>query len=90
MTQFQKSFLKHGCIVGVILFSVFQYVKLGSSLGEEYPRKPIRVVVPFQPGGGSDTFVRIVQKAINDDQLMPQPIVVVNKPGGELRLAVAM
>jgi len=82
MTQFQKSFLKHGCIVGVILFSVFQYVKLGSSLGEEYPRKPIRVVVPFQPGGGSDTFVRIVQKAINDDQLMPQPIVVVNKPGG--------
>ena len=82
MTQVQKSFLKHACIAGLILLSIFQYVKLGSSMGEEYPRKPIRVVVPFQPGGGSDTFVRIVQKAINDYQLMPQPLVVVNKPGG--------
>ena len=72
----------HAIIGGLILVSIFQYVKLGSALGEEYPRKPIRVVVPFQPGGGSDTFVRIVQKAINDDQLMPQPLVVVNKPGG--------
>lgn len=51
-------------------------------MGDEYPRKPIRVVVPFQPGGGSDTFVRIVQKSINDYELMPQPLVVVNKPGG--------
>jgi len=38
--------------------------------------------VPFQPGGGSDTFVRIAQKAINDYQMMPQPLVMVNKPGG--------
>lgn len=82
MTDVQRNAIKHAIIAGLILVSIFQYVKLGSSLGEEYPRKPIRVVVPFQPGGGSDTFVRIVQKAINDDQLMPQPLVVVNKPGG--------
>ncbi len=66
----------------LIALSAYQYFKAGSYLGNEYPRKPIRVVVPFQPGGGSDTFVRIVQKAINDNELMPQPLVVVNKPGG--------
>lgn len=82
MAPNQRSVLIHACIVGLILLSVFQYSKLGSSLGSEFPRKPIRVVVPFQPGGGSDTFVRIVQKAINDNQLMPQPLVIVNKPGG--------
>ena len=66
----------------LIALSAYLYFKAGSHLGNEYPRKPIRVVVPFQPGGGSDTFVRIVQKAINDNELMPQPLVVVNKPGG--------
>ncbi|MBC9867693.1 MAG: hypothetical protein F7O42_07415 [Opitutae bacterium] len=66
----------------LIALSAYQYFKTGSYLGNEYPRKPIRVVVPFQPGGGSDTFVRIVQKAINDNELMPQPLVIVNKPGG--------
>lgn len=82
MTTVQRNIIKHAFIVGLILLSIFQYVKLGSGMGDEYPRKPIRVVVPFAPGGGSDTFVRIVQKAINDNQLMPQPLVVVNKPGG--------
>ena len=82
MSGSQQNFIKHVCIVVLIAVSVFQYIKLGSSMGDDYPRKPIRVVVPFQPGGGSDTFVRIVQKAINDNELMPQPLVVVNKPGG--------
>lgn len=66
----------------LIALSAYQYFKAGSHHGNEYPRKPIRVVVPFQPGGASDTFVRIVQKAINDNELMPQPLVIVNKPGG--------
>ena len=74
--------IRHIFIATLILLSVFQYFKASSFSGDDYPRKPIRVVVPFGPGGGSDTFARIVQKAINDEQLMPQPLVIVNKPGG--------
>ena len=77
-----KKKIVHSLIVGLSLAAISQYFIVGSFSGDEYPRKPIRVVVPFQPGGGSDTFARIVQKAINDDQLMPQPLVIVNKPGG--------
>lgn len=62
--------------------AIFQYFMVRSGGGDAYPRKPIRVVVPFQPGGGSDTFTRIIQKAVLDYELMPQPLVVVNKPGG--------
>ena len=47
----------------------------------EYPDKPLKVVVPFSPGGGSDTFVRIVQKVIQEEDLFPQPFVVINVPG---------
>ena len=74
--------LTHILILSLILSAIFQYFRIGSYEGDEYPRKPIRVIVPFEPGGGSDTFVRIVQKAVNDSALMPQPLVVVNKPGG--------
>lgn len=46
-----------------------------------YPRKPIKVVVPFSAGGGSDTFVRVIQKAIRDEGLVPHPLVIINVPG---------
>lgn len=47
-----------------------------------YPNRPIHVVVPYKAGGGSDTFVRIMQKGIVAEQLLPQPLVIVNQPGG--------
>ncbi len=48
---------------------------------EAYPSAPIKVIVPFAAGGGSDTFVRVIQKAIKDHELLPQPLVVINRPG---------
>ena len=53
----------------------------GALQAETYPSRPIKVIVPFGAGGGSDTFVRIIQKAIEDNQLLPQPLVVINVPG---------
>ena len=51
------------------------------NMDDAYPRKPVKVVVPFSAGGGSDTFTRIMQKAIRDHELLPQPLVVINVPG---------
>ena len=47
----------------------------------EFPVKPITVIVPFAAGGGSDTFVRIFQKAIREHNLSLQPIVIKNIAG---------
>ena len=47
-----------------------------------YPDRPIHVVVPYDAGGGSDTFVRILQMGISEDQLVDQPLVIINQPGG--------
>lgn len=47
-----------------------------------YPERPIHIVVPYDAGGGSDTFVRILQKGISEDQLLDQPLVIINQPGG--------
>ena len=47
-----------------------------------YPVKPIKLVVPFNPGGGSDTFARVIKAGIDDNNLLPQPLVIINRPGG--------
>ena len=46
-----------------------------------YPAKPIKIIVPFGAGGGTDTFARTLQKTIEDRSLLPQPIVIINVPG---------
>lgn len=46
----------------------------------EYPSRPMRFVVPFPPGSGTDTTARVFAKKITD--LTGQGIVVENKPGG--------
>lgn len=56
------------------------YDDLPESTGE-WPRRPVKVVVPFGAGGGSDTFARIVQRAVRDQHLLPQPLVIINVPG---------
>nr|WP_227461437.1 tripartite tricarboxylate transporter substrate binding protein [Cupriavidus pauculus] len=45
-----------------------------------FPDKPIRIVVPFSPGGGTDLIARAMGVAMAQD--LGQPVVIDNKPGG--------
>ena len=47
-----------------------------------YPNRPIEIIVPYPAGGGSDTFVRTLQNGFVKDNLLNQPLVVVNVAGG--------
>jgi tripartite-type tricarboxylate transporter receptor subunit TctC len=45
----------------------------------QFPGKPVTIVVPFPPGGGTDALARIMQPTLGT--LWKQPIIVENKPG---------
>src|SRR6476660_2691419 len=45
-----------------------------------WPSQPIRWIVPFPPGGGTDFVARLIGNHL--DKLLGQPIIVENKPGG--------
>jgi tripartite-type tricarboxylate transporter receptor subunit TctC len=47
---------------------------------EKYPTKPIRVLTPFAPGGGSDILARLIAPQVYES--FGQPIIVDNRPGG--------
>ena len=46
---------------------------------QEYPRKPIRLIVPFAPGGGNDTVARAISQSAGAS--LGQPVVVDNRAG---------
>ena len=46
------------------------------------PTKPVEFIVPAGTGGGADQMARFVQGVVAKNNLMKQPIVVVNKSGG--------
>jgi len=51
-----------------------------SAAGENFPDKPITIVVPFAAGGSLDVTARILAPKMRD--YLGQPVVILNKPGG--------
>lgn len=64
--------------VGVVaLLAVI--VLTGPAWGQPYPTRPIKIVVPFGPGSGSDTGTRILSERLS--AALGQTVVVENRPG---------
>lgn len=65
------------------LFLVLGLAACGAALaqgGASFPNKPIKVIVPFTPGGGSDAAARFFGERLSD--ALGQPVLVENRPGG--------
>src|SRR5262249_25791588 len=65
---------------GVLTIAVGLVVATGSvAQSSGYPSKPIRIIVGFAPGGGSDFIARMAAQKMNEK--LGTPVIVENKPG---------
>jgi tripartite-type tricarboxylate transporter receptor subunit TctC len=55
---------------------------------QDYPNRPIRLIVPWPAGGGVDTSARIVAEPLS--RRLGQPIVIENKPGAAGNIGTAL
>jgi len=51
----------------------------GAAFANTFPHKPVRIVVPFSPGGGTDLIARTLGQEMSKD--LGQPVIIDNKPG---------
>jgi tripartite-type tricarboxylate transporter receptor subunit TctC len=63
----------------LLVLVVSALLAASGAIAQNYPAKPIRLVVPFSPGGASDLTARTVAQKMSEQ--MGQTIVVDNKPG---------
>ena len=68
-------------IMSCVLFVINQRSKATSESENSYPLKPITVIVPFNTGGESDVFARMIQHAASQHKLLGQELVIQNIGG---------
>ena len=54
------------------------------SIAQDFPNKPIRIVVPYSPGGGTDAVARIMAQRLT--ATLGQSVLVENKPGASANI----
>lgn len=64
----------------VVAISVLAIAGSAAAQADDYPARPLRLVVPFAPGGGADIVARALATPLG--KRLGQPVIVDNRPGG--------
>jgi tripartite-type tricarboxylate transporter receptor subunit TctC len=67
------------CRLIIVALAWLVFSTWSSSHAQTYPNRPIRIVVPFPPGGATDANARALAKEV--ESLLGQPLVIDNRGG---------
>ena len=73
-----STYTKTGALAAVFAVSAVMAVS-GPAVAQNYPTKPVRIIAPFAPGGGTDFIARIAAQKLAEG--LGQQFIVDNRPG---------
>lgn len=79
-----KLFLRFASLILLAALGIYA----GAAVAQDYPSRPIRIVVGFGPGGGTDILARLIGPGMAD--VLNQPVIVENRPGAAGRIGEAL
>ena len=79
--------MKLACSSSVLFLALGFALACGDSTAQGYPSRPIKLVVGYQPGGGTDAIARIVAQKLAER--LGQQAIVENRPGANATMGVA-
>ena len=68
--------------------AAFIFALAASASAQDYPTRPIRMIIPFPPGGGSDVTGRVVATALGER--LGKQVIVDNRAGAEVSSAPSL
>lgn len=69
-------------VLGLILLTIVGVGAFAQKAPANYPSKPMEFVAPSGAGGGWDTTIRMVAKALQDEKIVSVPMPITNRTGG--------
>ena len=74
--------------IHILLLIAAALYAVGPAHAQTFPTAPIRIVVPFPPGGGTDILARLIARKMNES--WGQPVIVDNRPGANGTMGAAL
>jgi tripartite-type tricarboxylate transporter receptor subunit TctC len=68
----------------VMACAAIGFAATASAVAQDWPQRPVRIIIPLGPGGGGDVFTRLIAEELQKS--FGQPFVVENRPGGGLNI----
>src|SRR3954468_19101670 len=67
------------CIAAIALIAALPAWMLSAAIAQTYPTKPVRMIVPFPPGGATDLLARVVGQRLGEG--LGHQVVIETRPG---------
>jgi len=75
-------------LVGALILAALAGYAGASGAAERFPIRPVRLIIPYAPGGATDITARLLQARLND--LWGQPVIIDNRPGASGNIALEL
>lgn len=77
-------------LIGVFIFSGILFGFLTQVSAEDFPKKNIRWIVPYEPGGGFDIYSRAIARTMKKHLPKGVNVIIMNKPGAGGQVATSL